>query len=159
MSIILIEKTIFCIFCILFFIFHMKMKKSYKNKLQELQKSNDILNSNLLSIKEDFTTKRNGYYSDSTRLLSINKKSSNLYDFIIYIKEIDRYTNGMSKIEMTNIEVVSGIDISQDDYLKTCIKNRFQSIKKTSDIEWLDSEESLKEMRKQKLEKIINNEV
>lgn len=60
----------------------------------------------------------------------------------------------MSKIRLNEIEVTSGYDHNQYDWVKKCAREMFSSLMKTSDIEWLESEESIKELRKQKLEKI-----
>ena len=91
-------------------------------------------------------------------LISIEDKAKGLksdkYNVIIYVKEIDRFTNGMSKIQLTSIELVSGFDPSQFEWVKTSMKNKFKSIKKTSDIEWLESEDAIKKLRKDKLEKL-----
>jgi hypothetical protein len=64
----------------------------------------------------------------------------------------------MSKIELTDVEVIAGYQVTEYPWIKESQIKRFCSIKKTSDIEWLESEESLKELRKEKLNKILNNE-
>ena len=80
------------------------------------------------------------------------------YKCILYVKELDRYTNGMSKIELTEIELISGFDSSQFDHVKRTMRTKFSSLKKTSEIEWLESEDSIKELRRQKLKKIVEIE-
>jgi len=134
------------------------MKNKYIDNDKQLQNVNSLLS----SIKDDLTTKRVGYYDDSVNILShedhLNNKTGELYKMITHVRELERYTNGMSKIELIKMEVTSGFDIYQYDYVKKCMTNKFQSIKKTFDIEWLECEDSLKELRKQKLNKIINAE-
>ncbi len=60
----------------------------------------------------------------------------------------------MSKIELTDVELISGFDNSQFDHVKRTMRTKFSSLKKTSEIEWLESEDNIKEIRKQKLKKI-----
>lgn len=69
----------------------------------------------------------------------------------VFIKEIDRYTNGYSKIKLNRIEKISS-SFDKSDY--ESIKNKFISLKKTSDIEWLENEDHLKKLRKEKIEKL-----
>ena len=76
------------------------------------------------------------------------------YDCMIYVKELDRYVNGESNIEIEKIELISGYDPNNYNWVKQGMKDRFLSIKKTADVEWLESEEHIKELRKQKLEKL-----
>ena len=159
----IIAATVFLLLSITFLILYLRTMNKYIKIDEELQyskKINNTLNSNLLSIKNELTTQRIGYYSDSVNILSkedrLNNKTGEVYTIITHVKELDRYTNGMSKITITNMEITSGFDIYQYEYVKTCMRNKFQSVKKTSDIEWLESEESIKEMRKQKLEKLMS---
>lgn len=105
---------------------------------------------------------RKGYYENTINIMSIEDKKNNLpgepYKCILHVKELDRYTNGMSKIELIHIELISGFDNSQFDHVKRTMITKFSSIKKTSEIEWLESESSIKELRKQKLKKILELE-
>lgn len=137
-----------------------EVKNENKNLKVENEKLKNKNNSLITQIKQAFETGRFGYYITKTNLLSDNDKKNNLpgesYESIIYVKELDRYTNGMSKIEIVKIEVTSGFQIDQYSWIKEAQTERFSSIKKTSDIEWLESETSLKELRKEKLNKILN---
>ena len=63
-----------------------------------------------------------------------------------------------SKIELTNVELIAGFDNSQFDHVKNSMRIKFSSLKKTTEIEWLESEETIKELRKQKLKKIAELE-
>ena len=130
-------------------IFESKFKKLEKEQKEEINKIKNSLS----------LTNRNGFYNNSIKLVTPEDNAKGLsvgndYRVIIYVKEIDRFTNGMSKIQLITIEVVHGFDNSQYEWVKTTFKSKFSSIKKTSEIEWLESEEDLKELRKQKLEKL-----
>lgn len=73
------------------------------------------------------------------------------YSAIVYVKEIDRYTNGYSKIKIDNIEPV------YKNYLETSIEKaneHFVSLKLTADIDWLESEDYIRKTRKEKLDKL-----
>lgn len=70
------------------------------------------------------------------------------------MQELDRYTNGDCKIQLSNIEISSGFSIEQYDWVKRGLRERFVTVKPQKDIVWLESEESIKELRKQKLEKL-----
>jgi len=162
MNILLIEASVFGLLSLIFFILYMKTKKKYNKTNDKLKEVQESYKGTLALIRDELTTKRFGYYKTTINILSDNDKKNNTsgdaYDVIIHVNELDRYTNGMSKIEIKNMENISGLDIYQYEYVKKCTRSNFQSVKKTSDIEWLESEESLKEIRKQKLEKIINSE-
>lgn len=72
----------------------------------------------------------------------------------VYINELDRYTNGESKIEIQKIE--PGVEESKmsREKVEKYIKDRFKSIVKTSDVTWLESEQSIKDIRRNKLEQL-----
>jgi len=69
------------------------------------------------------------------------------YTTMIYIKEIDRYTNGYSKIIIDNIETSSSMR-------KEMILRDFKYLVRTERIEWLESEDYIKQSRKEKLSKL-----
>lgn len=160
--------AVFFITTILFLIFFLKKKK----EKDQLQKEKDQLNTNYNNLLKNFNNFKNelfinriGYYYDSVTLLSKEEKdagkSGEKYNCTVHIKELDRYTNGDSKIQLLNVELTSGFDANQFEWVKQCIRNKFSSIKKTADIEWLESEIEIKELRKNKLEKLenlLNNE-
>jgi hypothetical protein len=146
---------------VLFIVLYVNIRKKYTKIDSNLQKKS-VGYSNLLEafnkFKKEMTSNKKGYYEATINLMSPEAHKNGLpgepYKCLFYIKELDRYTNGMSKIELTEIEVVSGFDHYQFDHVKKTMKNQFSSLKKTTDIEWLESEDSIKELRKQKLEKI-----
>lgn len=160
-TILIITSSVLLSTSILFLVLFIKTKN--KSKIN-LEKSNNIissLNDKLNRIKK-ISTGRVGYYSDSVNLLSEEDKKSGLkgepYYFTIHVKEIERYTNGISKIELINIEVTSGYHIDQYSWVRESQKVRFSSLKKTSEIEWLELDKDLKESRKEKLNKILSDE-
>jgi len=73
------------------------------------------------------------------------------YDAYVYVNEIDRYTDGHSKIKLHKVEAISST------YRENSIgyaKDKFISLKLTSEINWLESEDHIKKLRKEKLDKI-----
>lgn len=93
----------------------------------------------------DIGTGRYGFYRNNT-----NYKA---YNSIVYIKEIDRFTNGYSKIIIDNIETISKDEYDSIEAIKRA-KDNFLKLKLTNDIEWLESEDTIKKLRKEKLEKL-----
>ena len=79
------------------------------------------------------------------------------FESFIYVKELDRFTNGESKIEIESIE--EGIDDAKvnNKAIVEYINESFISIVKTTDVVWLESEVSIKEMRKNKLAQLEEN--
>lgn len=136
-------------------IYHSIIIKKLNSQIINLTSINENLN---IQFKNFNFTERFGYYYGKVNLRNEDDEKNGTpgdpYSFIVYVKELDRYTNGMSKIELTNIEVINGYQISQYSWVKKSHIERFSSIKKTSEIEWLESEESIKESRKEKLTKI-----
>lgn len=81
-------------------------------------------------------------------------------DFKVYMKEIERYKNGLSKVELEKIELIKNNNVLSDkniEILKNNIKREFSQTQKTDDVEWLEVEVSIKNERKKKLNKILNN--
>ena len=81
----------------------------------------------------------------------INRFASSVNLYIIPLSEIDRYTNGESKISLDKIEISCGNKLFNRSGGESFIRNDFQSLIKTTDITWLESEQSIKEARKNKL--------
>lgn len=168
-TVLIISSIVFLSLSFLFLTLFLVDKKNYKLKInnlnlkvESLSNEKNVLVKKIKDLKDIFKTNRYGCYNGVVNLLSDNDKKNNKngeqYDYIIYVKEIDRYTNGMSKIELIDIEVIAGYEISNYSWIKEAQTKRFCSVRKTSDIEWLESEESLKELRKEKLNKILNND-
>ena len=96
---------------------------------------------------------RKGYYKMAMQQTSTTGVVIK-YNPIVYVKEIDRYTNGESKIEIDRIEIHCGDSDLNRKNAETYINNDFISLVKTSDITWLESEVSIKEQRKEKLSRL-----
>jgi hypothetical protein len=174
MNIFIVTTALFFTTTVVFisYLFHIK-KNFKKSQLElkntkdshqvELQKSKDNfneLNNKFNLFKDDISTKRIGYYNDSVTIISkterLEGKPGELYKFTVYIKELDRYTNGTSKIQITNIEIFDGYNVNEYEYVKETTRRKFSSVKRTCDIEWLESEQSIKDIRKEKI-KALNN--
>lgn len=155
---ILIALGIFFLTSILLLILYTKVKDKYDEIQKEHIKLTDkfkALNDKLILFKDELSTKRIGCYQSTTTLKNgINDKKGDIYTYTIHVKELDRYTNGMSKIQLINLEITSGFRSDQYSWVTSCAKSNFSSLKKTSEIEWLESEETIKEMRKEKLKKL-----
>jgi len=98
---------------------------------------------------------RKGYYKDSLRVIyKIPGVEDVPFYPTVYIIETDRYTSGESKIKIDYIDVcISETDVFRE-RVKKYIQNKFESVVKTSNINWLESELSIKEMRREKLAKL-----
>ena len=75
----------------------------------------------------------------------------------VYVKELDRFTNGESRIEIEKIE--SGITSGQisPTAVENFIRDQFISVVETSDVVWLESENAIKDVRRKKLEQLKEN--
>ena len=96
---------------------------------------------------EEIGTGRYGFYN-------YNYSSGSCYKAIVYVDELDRYTDGYSKIKINRIEPTSTSTYKKDS--KERAENDFISLKLTSEIEWLESEDHIKKLRKEKLDKLSN---
>jgi len=139
---------------ILFIVLYIKMKKKYSETDSKYSNLLELFN----NFKKEITSDRKGYFSVTLNLMTpedhLNGLPGEPYKCIVYVKELDRYTNGMCKIELTEVELISGFDQTQFEHVKRTLRTQFSSLKKITDIEWLESEDSIKELRKQKLKKI-----
>lgn len=97
---------------------------------------------------------RIGYYTlncwqDSSKFGRLN------YTALIHVYELDRYNNGDCKIKLKGVEI---INLSSNNIVIAnainFIKNDFSSIRKESEITWLESVTTIKEQRKEKLNKL-----
>lgn len=106
----------------------------YIKKYNKLKKS--------INKYEEIGTNRSGFY--------INNKGGN-YAAIVYIDELDRYTTGYSKVKIKSVESLN--PNYKEDSISYAYK-KFVSLMETSDIIWLESEDNIKKIRKEKLEQI-----
>jgi hypothetical protein len=82
---------------------------------------------------------RIGFYTDTTTLINEKKESIGKYAYNVNVRELDKYTNGMSKIQLISVEITYGFDPDKYNWIKTSVINKFSSLKKESEIEWLES--------------------
>lgn len=113
---------------------------------------------NIRNIVENLQkTWRRGYITQSLVITNDNPEIKDInFEPTLYLREIDRYTNGTSKVEIEKIEY--GIDSEKFtiERIDKYIRERFKSIVKTTDVIWLESENEIKELRKNKLEQLKN---
>jgi len=110
----------------------------------------------------ELETNRKGYYTQKyTQTTGLNEIISDKLTPVIYscdvlfnIREIERYKDDISKIELISLEIKSTDSrLNKESVLKSA-KSDFLSLKKTSDIKWLEIETTLKEQRKVKLNQL-----
>jgi hypothetical protein len=122
-------------------IFFLKYKKSITE-----------INSYLDDLNKPF---REGYYDGNMPIVTKDDDgkilTSDCYEYVVYVEELDKYTNGESKIKLIRSEIISGISQNQYNYIERVVSSRFCSVRASSDITWLESEKSLKKQRKEKL--------
>ena len=99
---------------------------------------------------------RTGYMTFDLKITEFDKPDF-CFESLVYVNELDRYTNGESKIEINKIE--PGIDENKMAKVRVekHIKDKFKSLVKTVDVTWLESEQSVKDIRKQKLKQLEEN--
>lgn len=99
---------------------------------------------------------RNGY-CDYSMTYGNKNDNDDVINFTsrIYVKELDRYNNDTSKIQISKIEYGVSNEKIQHKKIQTYFNDRFSEIQKTQDIVWLESVNEIKLLRKQKLDKII----
>ncbi len=142
------------LFLALYVIINNKYKKEHKTNTELVSKFY-LLSKSINRLKDELSTKRVGYYQSNITLKeNSDSPSGDVYVYNIHVKELDKYTNGMSKIKIIDIEIVSGFSPNKYEWVKECARNTFSTIRKTADIEWLESEETTKEQRREKLEKL-----
>lgn len=150
----------FFILSVLFLIFYIKERNKNDKMASNLKKLEDdlvVLNNKYKIAVEDLKPKKIGYYKGTINLVDKDdpkNNNKNPYDYVVYIKEVEKYTNGDCKISLDHIDVIAGFDPHQYDWIKRSVTMRFPTLMKISDIEWLETEDDLKELRKQKLEKL-----
>lgn len=98
------------------------------------------------------------YYTLQKLVTSYEKIGTGRYGFykvdsraIIYVVEIDRYKDGYSKIKIDNIEPYNTLD--PDRAIRNA-RGSFITLRPTKDIEWLESEDAVRKMRKEKLDQL-----
>ena len=95
-----------------------------------------------------------GYYTGTIQLNENESNSSNDYDYVVHVSELERYKDNLSKIKLDNVEIKSGMYINHYDWIKTCVRSQFISIYETDKIQWLENISTLKDERVEKLKQI-----
>jgi len=125
-----------------------KDNKNLESKVNELKLTlkDNILNLNL----------REGFY-DKIFKLAITESSEDVDQFEtkIFVIELEKYTNGYSKIKLVKTDVLNGFKIDKYDWVRELSERKFSSIVKTSDITWLEVDEDIAELRKEKLTRLL----
>ena len=145
MTIIILSVLLFLlsILSIMLFIKNKKLSKKIDNYISESKKP-----------------LRTGYMTFDLKITELGKPDFS-FESLVYVNELDRYTNGESKIEINKIDPCIDETKMSKERIEKYIKDKFRSLVKTSDVIWLESEQSIKDIRRQKLkqleEKIKNN--
>lgn len=100
---------------------------------------------------------RNGYYTINASQKNIDTGFSVSIECIIFVSELDRYINGESKLKLVDINMFCNEPNFNSNSMRNYITNNFRTIRSTNEITWLESEFSIKEARKSKMEKIIES--
>lgn len=96
--------------------------------------------------KSLISNRRFGYYEYSVLTYGVTNKIR------IFVSEIERYTNGESKIELIRTEFISGYQSEYNNIIKN--KFHFVDMRKSNEIEWLIVEDDIKEQRLKKLKEL-----
>jgi hypothetical protein len=129
---------------------------SLYKKNKQLNSEKDILKDNL---KENLLNLnlRAGFYKQTFKLaVSEDASKTSNYDIKIHIIEEERYLNGYSKIKHIKTDILNGFRTNQYDYIKKLSILKFDTIVKTSDIEWLEVDPDIKELRINKITSVLN---
>lgn len=151
-------------------LYSIEYNKHQKTKIELSKKDSDLsttenkyslLNKTFNELKSDLLdNKRIGFYEDSITLVSEEDRKANIkgevYKAHVYVTEVDKYTNGMSKIKLNSIEVISGFSPMSFDWVKSTIKSKFSSIIDTNDVTWLESETDIVQQRSLKITAILD---
>ena len=95
--------------------------------------------------KKQIIKGRRGFYREELEIKSAYRKNV----VILYVIEIERFENNLSKVALEYIEIEACDDPDKIDWLKIYAKKKFISIVKTDKVEWLIP--TLKNDRKDKI--------
>jgi hypothetical protein len=101
-----------------------------------------------LIIKELNKPLRKGYYDHSLKYGGVT------FECQISVSEVEKYSNDLSKIKLDSIDYGVNGSVVSHAKIKEYVIDTFKTIVKTSDVIWLDIDQSIKESRKQKLENL-----
>lgn len=121
------------------------------NHLKELSKIKDDLTKKLSNINKKMICNK-GFIDVNTTA----SKSTEKWVTRVMVEEVERYTNGYSKLELIDIQVISGPGGRADDVIKY-VRNTFSNLEITKDVTWLVPEEDVTEIRKKKLKSLLDD--
>ena len=128
--------------CIFFSYVYNSLNKKYNNLIDKASTLIDELNKPL----------RMGYY----KMTCIQDNTIDYFP-IVYVSEIDRYTNGECKIKLERVEISCGNKNFSVTSAEIFVRKEFKSLVNITDITWLESEQTIKDQRKNKLKQLENN--
>jgi len=126
--------------------------KNHQVELDDYKKQFNDIKSKLSEKLTDF----NKRLSSNNGFIDVNSsRGTQRYTTRVYINEIERYTNGYSKLKINNMEVIHGLSNDIDE-LKKYVGETFPSITLTNNITWLVPEQDNIEMRRKKLDSLFD---
>lgn len=138
--------------------------ESLKNVQQHNTKDHSVYKEKYESLVNEFNKlkesekQRKGYYKSQLTFTNGATKEKFDFDTLIYVKEVAKYKNGKSKIEFLYVDIIwthSGVG-PQKDNVTNYVINHFESLVDSTEIEWLEVEEDIKEIRKNKMKQLTN---
>lgn len=118
------------------------LQKKEKTLQEKINDVNKILN---FEIREGYIDKKFTKTIDNTTI-----------KVRVFVTEIDRYTNGKSKIALKDINILSGT-MNKNDILKE-LQYLFKDIEDTNSIEWLESVNEIQKIRREKLKRVLDGQ-
>jgi len=132
------------------------LEKLVKEKTADLNKKlEDVVNDRLINLHL-----RTGFYEYTTHLLKKGNDPNDydVYKSVIYVTELEKYQNGYSKVRLDKIDIISGVNMDNYEYVKKTQSKKFKEIIESKDVTWLEKDKDLTEVRKDKLERILKEE-
>lgn len=114
-------------------------------------------------VDEYISEQKIGYIENDTWTYTGEDVDPNNDNFKVrmYVTQLEEYTNGESKLRLDRVEVLHSPSGAGTDKIRSAlihrISNEFSSTWKTKDVEWLVTKDSIKELRKKKLQEIKKN--
>lgn len=121
---------------------------------KKLNIANDKINNFDILLQSYYKPLRQGHYIINATQENKEKNVKYNVQCVVLVNEIDRYTNGESKLELVDVNMICNSSNFDHDSMRTLVKKSFRIYRKTDEINWLESEIEIKEARKLKLDKI-----